>query len=137
MSSTIFRPMPSVPKKFLKTNFVPSNAKRTSNHTRKAAKWPTWVLGKELFRNGRNTKYILFEGVRQCVFNPSNIICNCLKKSVFGQLKPQLLKKGLTPKYSVIHNSIAPSKGLCSKMAHDDATPLSFRLQVTEVYFQI
>ena len=57
MSSKVFRPMPSLPKKFLKTNFVPSNAKRTSNHTRKAARWPTLVLGKELFRNGRNTQY--------------------------------------------------------------------------------
>ena len=37
-------------------------------------------------------------------------------------------------RYSVIHNSIAPSKELCSKMAEreKDATPMSFRLQVTE-----
>ena len=59
MSLKVFRPMPSLLKKFLKTNFVLSNAKRTSNHTRKAARWPTLVLGKELFRNGRNTQYCI------------------------------------------------------------------------------
>ena len=45
--------------------------------------------------------------------------------------------------YSVSHIITYPSKELCSKMAlgeggchfHDDATPLSFKLQVTEDFF--
>ena len=47
-----------------------------------------------------------------------------------------ILLQSLWTSYSVFHKSIAPSKELRSKMAHDDATPLSFWLQVTEDFFK-